>query len=272
MDARANAAVSKGSFDQLIFERDLNEVHLLIDFISGRPDRHVWELDVDIPELNQDGKKLSAFDLIEEVCLLRYPPQLDNPAERARDATMLLYAKDKLNTLAYPAKGLTIAYTYMFVAEQKALWFLRDTSPEQTRGSVARVAYPGLYPSAKRYRYIHRTFTYLGVVITICAALMLWYVTYGIQITSRFEDDKKNVSDLTAQIYAELNRESAAKTTSTAAEPPLRESVALLCRGDALKSESNEINLLCNDWSYIQARYDEVIADACVFATQGMSG
>ncbi|EEA02869.1 hypothetical protein BH160DRAFT_1877 [Burkholderia sp. H160] len=44
------AAVTDGepasnTFDELIFKRDLNEVHLLLDFISGRPDSHIWDID-----------------------------------------------------------------------------------------------------------------------------------------------------------------------------------------------------------------------------------
>jgi hypothetical protein len=42
------------NFDELIFKRELNEVYLLLDYISGRPDAHIWNLDVDVPVDKRD--------------------------------------------------------------------------------------------------------------------------------------------------------------------------------------------------------------------------
>jgi hypothetical protein len=44
---------------------------------------------------------------------MRYPPPSQS-GERAKEAAFLLEVKDWLNWLAYPARGLTIAYTTMF--------------------------------------------------------------------------------------------------------------------------------------------------------------
>ena len=150
-----------GTFDELIFRRELNEVHLLLDFISGRPNAHIWDLDGKVP-LPPSGARsatdvappteekpaccgkhdttLDAFETIKWVCKLRYPPTPPS-TDKAYDATLLFYVKDRLNSLAYPATGLSIAYTYIFVEEQRPIQGAHDPDREaQTRASVAREA------------------------------------------------------------------------------------------------------------------------------------
>jgi hypothetical protein len=90
-----------GTFDELIFRRELNEVHLLLDFISGRPNAHIWDLDGKVPRSPSDstdtppGEKsackahdntLDAFETIKRICKLRYPPTSPS-TDKAYDAT-----------------------------------------------------------------------------------------------------------------------------------------------------------------------------------------
>ncbi len=98
-----------------MFRRDLNEVHLLMDFISGRSDKSLTDLK-DVPSSAAGAKgNLTAQEVVRRVCLIRFPPE-GTPEERADQAELLLLAKDRLNALAYPARGLTIAFTSMFAA------------------------------------------------------------------------------------------------------------------------------------------------------------
>ncbi len=275
--APSNQNNNHGTFDELIFKRELNEVHLLLDFISGRPDTHIWDLDGKIPKPAADAAKhdastpiddkntLNAFDTIKRVCQLRYPP-MEPSSDKAYDATLLFYVKDRLNSLAYPASGLTIAYTYIFVEEQRLLELLPEGEKDrQTRASVAREAYPGLVGSAKRFRVIHKWNTGVGVFITVFAAILLWLVTYGVQITARFEEDGKSATEVTRKIYAEIDKESAA-TLLQGKTVDSRKTVSQRCDAKEIENQSNSIRLLCNDWSYIQARYDMSIADATTYA------
>ncbi|KQV87874.1 hypothetical protein ASD15_27890 [Massilia sp. Root351] len=93
-----------------IFVRELSEVYLLLDFISGRWDKGL-EPDVQM--------------LIEEICEIGWPPE-DGPKTQAHQAAILLNAKDKLNAAAKPANGATIAFTLLVVGEddprQRKLW------------------------------------------------------------------------------------------------------------------------------------------------------
>ncbi len=254
-----------GTFDELIFKRDLNEVHLLLDFISGRPNTMLWDLDTRIPN-PADGHDLTPHQVIEWVCRLRYPPQLQQSTEeKAFNSALLLYVKDKLNALAYPARGMTIAYTYIFLEETAPL---RQGETKrvnaQTRASVARTAYPGLTISAKRFRRFHKTVAWAGGILTGLAAVLLWLVVYGVQITTRFEEDQKRTVDVTSQIYAEIDKENA----TLPHDKQNHDSVPKRCCYANVESQSNQIKTLCNQWSYYQARYDKSIEDAAMFATR----
>jgi hypothetical protein len=105
--------------DELIFKQDLNEVHLLIDFISGRSDRSLSTLAMPNPHKDAEypGDTLSSSDIVTRVAKMRYPPD-DNRVVNSHNAAILLMAKDRLSALASPARGLTIAYTAMFVGSE----------------------------------------------------------------------------------------------------------------------------------------------------------
>lgn len=105
--------------DELIFKQDLNEVHLLIDFISGRSDRSLSTLAMPNPHKDADypGDTLSSSDIVTRVAKMRYPPD-ENRVVNSHNAAILLMAKDRLTALASPARGLTIAYTAMFVGSE----------------------------------------------------------------------------------------------------------------------------------------------------------
>jgi hypothetical protein len=123
---RPEAPARGTSFEELVYRQDLNEVYLLLDFISGRPDKRLSDLDNKISDPQSDDKhRMSSAEIIARVSEMRYPP--DPPArERATDAAFLLELKDCLNWMAYPARGLTIAYTTMFAegghVSANAIW------------------------------------------------------------------------------------------------------------------------------------------------------
>ncbi|MRV72707.1 hypothetical protein GJ700_13415 [Duganella sp. FT92W] len=85
-----------------IFVRELAEVYLLLDHISGRWDK----------PLDAEGEQLRAA-----VCAIGWPPNGSRP-DAAEQATTLLRAKDRLNALARPASGATIAFTLLVVGEE----------------------------------------------------------------------------------------------------------------------------------------------------------
>ena len=94
--------------DRLIFEQDLNELHLLIDFVSGRSDRTLTSLTM--PDPTAPDKTMTAAEIVEAITKMRYPPR-GSDAVNSENAAILLMAKDRLSSLAAPARGITIAYT-----------------------------------------------------------------------------------------------------------------------------------------------------------------
>lgn len=286
-DADSPSPASLLPGEQLFLHRDLNEVLLLLDFISGRQDVHIWEIGGINYPVRQDGgagapregkpdqpvAMLASIDILRRICALRYPPANTRTIEdRADDAALLLCVKDRLNSIASPTNGLMIAYTYMFI-EETASRTRRDKREEDTwslhastRADAAKSAYPGLIRSAKRFRSFHRNVSRTGVAITLLAAMLLWLVVYGVELTSRFEDEQKSLTDLTNQIYVLADKENAAL-------PPDQQShasVPVRC-GEKIDEQSNPVRMLCNQWAYHQARYEKAINDDESFADKGLS-
>ena len=146
--------------EQLILQRDLNEALLLMDFISGRPDVHIWDIgDIKYPvraDKSAHGGStdsganpaptLPPIEVIRRICALRYPPQENlSLSERADNSALLLCVKDKLNSIAHPANGLTIAYTYMFLEETA-----QSTGDESTEQQPAVIIEKGTAPPSRR--------------------------------------------------------------------------------------------------------------------------
>jgi hypothetical protein len=97
-----------------IFLRELSEVYLLLDHVSGRADKHLSNTN-----LGQGvGASLSA-DWLQQVCLIGWPP-VGSDATRADQAATLLRVKDMLNAAARPASGATIAFTLLVSGEDNA--------------------------------------------------------------------------------------------------------------------------------------------------------
>jgi hypothetical protein len=131
------AVESEQQFDQFIFQRELNEVYLLIDYLSGRPDKTLIAFDnIALADLDAESRlgllgeanppaaasaggpspeaapEAPLGDVLSKICFLRYPP--DGVRQmKAENAAFLLRVRDRLNLLAYPASGMTIAFTAM---------------------------------------------------------------------------------------------------------------------------------------------------------------
>jgi hypothetical protein len=137
-----------------MFWRDLNEVHLLMDFISGRTDKSLTDLkDVPNPDPGSTGN-LMPQEAVRRICLIRFPPE-GTPQERASQAELLLLAKDRLTALASPARGLTIAFTSMFAAITNS-----EDGGEDAGAAASRSGPRGStwLDWLQRHRYVRRLF------------------------------------------------------------------------------------------------------------------
>jgi hypothetical protein len=102
-----------------IFYRELSEVYLLLDHISGRWDKTFYTDKADSSNMDTAGPSW-----LLTICEIGWPPHPHGPLDQARQAAALLRAKDMLNAAAKPANGATIAFTLMVMGE--------DTPEERT--------------------------------------------------------------------------------------------------------------------------------------------
>jgi hypothetical protein len=200
VDAPAEAA-SRGSRNPQVFvlERELAEVHLLLDNVSANPATTVSERTT---QVGGDGELPE--DWLERICDITWPPH-GTDIERAEDAALLIRAKDHLNRLSYPASGFTIAFTTLVTqcnlrrelpgaallrelanredpddkaaAEAAAAAAAGTSSP--TRRSLAEIAYPDLMIKARLFGRWMRAISWVLLFTLVVSCLLSWYVAYG---------------------------------------------------------------------------------------------
>ncbi|MGC2412185.1 MAG: hypothetical protein WA459_05760 [Stellaceae bacterium] len=200
----------KKLLDELIFKQDLNEVHLLIDFVSGRADRSLSNLSM--PEPGESGRTMSSAEVIRRITQMRYPPD-DGPVINAQNAAILLMAKDRLSALASPARGLTIAYTTMFIDAEsgRSIWsrlrrLFRGTDKlhnknagrrHDTRVDLAQRTFPGLQAHARKFHRWRDGLAWFTLLWLSLTALAYWDVGLGRAALDRLDQDwKSTVSEL----------------------------------------------------------------------------
>jgi hypothetical protein len=165
-----------------MFWRDLNEVHLLMDFISGRNDKSLLDLK-DIPDLTPDAKEpLSAQAALHRICLIRFPP-VGSPDDKADQAALLLFVKDRLNAMAFPARGLSVAFTSLFAAinigeDRIAPGKKCGTAPGAVHSGAgfALAAYPNLEYRAAIFRRFFRRLPIVTIIWLIITTAISWDV------------------------------------------------------------------------------------------------
>ena len=176
--------------DKLIFKRDLNETYLLLDFLSGRPDKSLQTLTM--PDPHDPMRTLKAADVVQEICTFRYPSPEDDVV-RAENACFLLLAKDELSRLAAPARSISIAYTTMF-SDTGAL-MQRNGGRNQIhnpRLELATEAFGALRPHATIFR---RTFSWMPLFAILWLGLTVltyWQVALGQSVLQRLQQFYKD--------------------------------------------------------------------------------
>ncbi|HWD57419.1 MAG TPA: hypothetical protein VG308_04010 [Stellaceae bacterium] len=210
--------------EALIFEQELNEVYLLIDYISGRGDRNLGSLTVPNPnkELEGEPDTLSSGEVVKKLAAMRYPPDPDTPVMNAQNAAVLLLAKDRLTALADPARGYTIAYTKLFadaektVAQRFRLSFRRSphgrARPPQpagapadpagivrprrtdTRVTIATMAFPGLQDHARLFRRWRRRLVWIAIVWLVLTVFTYWDAGLARSVLQRLDQNSKSIA------------------------------------------------------------------------------
>ncbi|PCE30673.1 hypothetical protein BZL54_20090 [Burkholderia ubonensis subsp. mesacidophila] len=248
-----NEVETKGELNEL-FDCEFKEILLLLDYLAGRADK-----DFTIPS-NGTVTGKTTHEIIKEVW-----GRANRAGEYQEDDVAFLFeTKNSLNRLAYPASGITIAYTYMFVEDEKILPGPFLTDPGGTRYSrigVAKDAFPGAVAHARRFRRLKDQMSLWVTLITVIAAILLSIVAFGAQVISRFEQDRtanmKSIDDL----YSTLAKQGAPIGDT---KPPLK-LIKEHCELPDLNNQTYQIIELCNEYSYNAARYDEAIRGVSVY-------
>jgi hypothetical protein len=176
--------------DAVLFKRNLDEVFLLLDFVSGRPEKQLSSLTVPGPD---GAAELAAQDVVTRLATIRYPfPPGQQLEKRATDASFLLLAKDRLAALAYPARGMTIAYTALFSRTEAAATVSRcwprwlspkppspPAAPDGSRGSLAESAFPGLAARVHHFNCLYNLLIWATLVWLLLTAFAYWDVAMG---------------------------------------------------------------------------------------------
>lgn len=172
--------------DELIFKRDVDEGFLLIDYISGRSEKSLKDFDVDRLEIPGGPAPATAGQVLRKFCEIRYPPDPE-PRVKAENAAFVLEVKDRLNALARPARGLTIAYTTIFVGNA-ALWVRKNSKRQQTLVDQAGDAFPSIAWHARLFAIVYGTVLPIFLLIWfLLTAFTYWDVGYGAAIVQTLQ-------------------------------------------------------------------------------------
>jgi hypothetical protein len=237
-----------------VFVRELSEVYLLLDHVSGRSD-----------------KSLIDGSVVREICEIGWPPT-GTEIQQAAQAAVLLNAKDKLNAAARPASGATIAFTLLVSGEDNvehhhhrhrdwglsSLWpralarsrgtldpdggsagssdggggtpqspaaARRWTRDPPSRLSLARLAFPGLVSPARWFKWEIRFIILLLLLWLMGTCVLSWDVAAGKAIYARVENLRAQSSQFEAQIKA---LETGASGPNPAAPTDKTKAIALL--------------------------------------------
>ena len=207
-------------FHEVILQRELCEVYLLIDHLSGRWDKRLMSGDGLLNTLPnstanaqgqfRDGAAASkAGDAqqplnyqderqwIERVCEIGWSDEVKSNADRAKQAADLILAKDHFNAAAKPASGMTIAFTLMVTGHvpsfnwwQRYLPGFRLAAPERrltSRTSMAGTAFPGLVRVAKCFRWKIGAIIVGLLLLLLLTCLLSWNMSGGYAILNRLD-------------------------------------------------------------------------------------
>ena len=224
--AQDGDAHGENPIQDFIFARELSEVYLLLDNVTTSADKSLPER---MAALDARGEVTT--DWIQKICEIGWPPHGTAP-EQAEQAASLIKIRDRLNTLAAPASGATIAFTLLVAGEDDGTDRMAPRSGLQqlgaffsgpkrslaalpsphtwatdapSRHSLASLAFPGLVPHAARFRRLMSAVLIGLFVWLIVTCLLSWDVAAGSSIltrlnnaTTQWETVQKQIADTEA--------------------------------------------------------------------------
>ena len=228
---------------EFVFARELSEVYLLLDHISGRTGSNLT------PSVATDG----AEDLLEGVCAIGWPPT-GSTIGKAKQAATLLRARDWLNDRAAPATGASIAFTLLVTGdapsgdtprplprlpgrgpllpapplavgvpqdgaqvEIQGAGQLRSSVPAPpSRLSLAAIAFPNLAEPARLFRKRSKYVIAALVIWLLLTCALSWDIAGGTAILSRID----TLKSAKATLLSKTNAASGAIASGSVSVPP----------------------------------------------------
>jgi hypothetical protein len=148
--------------------RDLAEIFMMLDFIAGKPNQTIDDLQIDWGRTlaDQQRRAINASEILVELRKIeaRYVNSTalePAPALDADDAVLLQLVKNALNAKTNPANAATIAYTSLYVGGRQNL----------QHGGYAALAHPELAGAARHHRFMN---TVLVCFVLVLALVALW--------------------------------------------------------------------------------------------------
>ena len=200
-----------------IFSRELSEVYLLLDFLSGRSDKSLAAA--------FDGLEgYSGSDFVERICEIPWPPKPEEPQLNAKAAAILMLAKDQLNRAARPSSGSSIGFSLLVAGDRDPGWFsglflrhtrrppAKDASLDSwkneipSRLSLASHAFPGMVGAAWWFRVYNRTLIVGLLLWLILTCLLSWNIAAGHSILVRLGGAKADLAATNKSIVAEEDK------------------------------------------------------------------
>ena len=135
----------------------IDEIWMMVDYVAGRPQERLDKIVVANPQ--EPGTNFTPELLLREVSDTQARLDAGNPGPYDRPAMQIV--RDALNSLVFPASGLTIAYTTMVVGPLRG---------RGSRFSLAKHAYPMLVRWAVFHRSMQTVLLLVAVAVTFLAA------------------------------------------------------------------------------------------------------
>jgi hypothetical protein len=191
--------------------------------------------------------------------------------------------------MAYPARGLTIAYTTMFtegsnglgrVIRNRVIRILDRRSDslfsgeiKSSRVEMAHLAFPGLISHAAYFRLIKRLLSLSGLLLSLLSAFCLWQATYGVRLAAHFGEAKRDETETIAKLFNQLEKEGLG--TVLAQRPGDLDAFCTLPQSRVRLASTEEPGIqvigangmnpvtrqLCSEYAYQHALLDVAIAD-----------
>lgn len=226
-----------GRYQDFILQRELAEVYLLLDHLSGSATKDLDTASGTGPEIPASLLDEGA-DWIQAVCEIAWPPPA-SPEQQAREISILIRVRDYLNRKAAPASGATIAFSLLVAGEASSPRNASPQSPQTaiagrggwggreppSRVELANLAFPTLGNSAVDFRKLIVRLSFGLFILLSFTCVLSWNVAAGKGLLTQYQAAQNAKAQVDKQIddatggFGSANASSPGSTAGAPAAP-----------------------------------------------------